>query len=132
MKTSLKQILMPMLALALLIGLGSCAPAENQAEQILTMAQELFPEPTRPEGQTDVIELRADPIDTVRIAFIGVGSRGTGAVRRYTFLEGIKIVALCDLEPENLDRAQEILKDRGFPAADTYTGEEDWKKVCER
>jgi predicted dehydrogenase len=132
MKTIFTKTLMPMLALALLIGLGSCAPAENQTEQTLTMAQELFPEPPRPEGQTDVIELRADPIDTVRIAFIGVGSRGTGAVRRYTFLEGVKIVALCDLEPENLDRAQEILEDRGFPAADTYTGEEDWKKVCER
>ena len=86
------------------------------------MAQELFPEPPRPEGQTDVIELRCDPIETVRIAFIGVGGRGTGAVRRYTFLEGVKIVALCDLVPENLEKAQEILKDSGLPPADTYTG----------
>ncbi len=132
MKTTRTLFLMPMLALAFLIGLGSCAPAGTQTEDNTSMAQELFPEPPRPEGQTDVIELRADPIDTVRIAFIGVGSRGTGAVRRYTFLEGVKIVALCDLEPENLDRAQEILQERGLPAADTYTGSEDWKKVCER
>jgi predicted dehydrogenase len=39
---------------------------------------------------------------------------------------------LCDLEPEQLDRAQALLQERGFPPADTYTGVEDWKIVCER
>ncbi len=132
MKTSLKQLLNLIPALAFLLGIGACTPTENQNEDTLFTARELFPEPPRPEGQTDVIELRCDPIDTVRIAFIGVGSRGTGAVRRYTFLEGVKIVALCDLVPENLERAQNILQDRGYPPADTYSGSEDWKKVCER
>ncbi len=102
MKTFLKQQLIPMFMLAFLIGFGACTNTVNQNEGSPFQAQELFPEPPRPEGQTDVIELRSDPIETVRIAFIGVGSRGTGAVRRYTFLEGVKIVALCDLVPENL------------------------------
>ncbi len=132
MKTSLKQFLVPMMVLAFLIGIGACTPTENQSNDTLFTAQELFPEPPRPEGQTDVIELRVDPIETVRIAFIGVGSRGTGAVRRYTFLEGVKIVALCDLVPENLEKAQNILVEKGLPPADTYSGTEDWKKVCER
>ncbi|MCK5134569.1 MAG: Gfo/Idh/MocA family oxidoreductase [Bacteroidales bacterium] len=132
MKTSLKQLLNLLAALTFLIGLGACVPTENQNEDTLFTARELFPEPLRPEGQTDVIELRCDPIDTVRIAFIGVGGRGTGAVRRYTFLDGVKIVALCDLVPENLEKTQQILQDRGYPSADTYTGSEDWKKVCER
>jgi len=132
MKTSLKQFLVPMMVLAFLIGTGACTPSENQSKDILFTARELFPEPPRPEGQTDVIELRADPIETVRIAFIGVGSRGTGAVRRYTFLEGVKIMALCDLVPENLEKAQNILVEKGLPPADTYSGTEDWKKVCER
>ncbi|MGW8316189.1 MAG: Gfo/Idh/MocA family protein [Bacteroidales bacterium] len=95
-------------------------------------ARDMFPEPPRPEGQTDVIELRCDPIDTVHIAFIGIGSRGTSAVRRYTFLDGVKIVALCDVVPENLENAQRILTESGLPPADTYSGTEDWKKVCER
>ena len=132
MKTPNKHLALPLLILTFLLGIWGCTPNENQIEDSSYSARVLFPEPPRPEGQTDVIELRCDPIDTVRIAFIGVGSRGTGAVRRYTFLEGIKIVALCDLVPENLDKAQQILQDRGFPHADTYTGTDDWKKVCER
>ncbi len=132
MKTTLKHRLLPLLVLAILIGSGACTSTTDQNDSTPFKASELFPEPPRPEGQTDVIELRCDPIDTVRIAFIGVGSRGTGAVRRYTFLEGVKIVALCDMVPENLENAQQIIKDAGYPSADTYTGEEDWKKICER
>jgi predicted dehydrogenase len=119
-------------AILVTMALGSCTTGETPGDEKSFTARVLFPEPPRPEGQTDVIELRCDPIDTVRVAFIGIGSRGTGAVRRYTYLDGVKIVALCDLEPENLDNALEILEERGLPAADLYSGEEDWKTVCER
>ncbi len=132
MKTTLTSRILPLLVLAILLGSVACTSTTDQNESTLSKASELFPEPPRPEGQTDVIELRCDPIDTVRIAFIGVGSRGTGAVRRYTFLEGVKIVALCDMVPENLEKAQQIIEDAGYPSADTYTGEKDWKKICER
>ena len=132
MKTQLKMksFLLPLFSLLLI--LGACTTAEKQSEETLLGAMELFPEPPRPEGQTDVIELRCDPIDTVHIAFIGLGGRGKGAVRRYTHLEGVKIVALCDLVQENLDKSQEILEGAGLPKADVYSGPEDWKKVCER
>jgi len=115
----------PSIAAALLIAgfMLSC----NGNQQIIT-----FPEPPRAEGTTDVLELRCEPLDTVRIAFIGLGMRGSGAVRRYTYLEGIKVVALCDVVPENVEQANEILAERGFARADTYTGSEDWKRVCER
>ena len=109
MKINLNQNLLFLFLLSIFIGLGSCASPEPQSDSSTFQAQELFPEPPRPEGQTDVIELRCDPIDTVHIAFVGLGGRGKGAVRRYTFLEGVKIVALCDLVPENLEKAQEIL-----------------------
>ena len=132
MKTTLKlnYILLPLLALV--IAIGACTPAEEQKQETTFKAQELFPEPPRPEGQSDVIELRCDPIETVRVAFVGLGGRGKGAVRRYTFLEGVKIVALCDLVQENLEMAQDILGGAGLPEAELYSGPEDWKKVCER
>ena len=91
-----------------------------------------FPEPPRDPGVTDVLELRCEPLDTVRVAFIGLGMRGSGAVYRYTFLEGVKVVALCDVVPENVERANMTLEERGFPKAEAYTGAEDWKKVCQR
>jgi predicted dehydrogenase len=132
MKTTLKQVFTALLFASLLLGTGACDSTQTQEEAAPFTARELFPEPPRPEGQTDVIELSCDPIDTVHVAFIGLGGRGKGAVRRYTFLEGVKIVALCDLVPENLEKAQEILREGGLPEAETYSGVEDWKKVCER
>ena len=130
MKTKLKTSPLLLTLLALLLALGACATVENQDEKASYGAQELFPEPPRPDGQSDVIELRCDPIDTVHVAFIGVGSRGKGAVRRFTYLEGVKVVAICDVVQENLDKSQDILTERGLPEADLYSGEEDWKKVC--
>ncbi len=109
----------------------SCGTNTNQEPAKFT-AQELFPEPQRPENQNDVIELACDPIDTVRIGFIGLGMRGSGAVYRYTFIENTKVVALCDVVPENVEKSQQILQEKGFPKADAYTGAEDWKKICER
>jgi len=132
MKTFLSDTLTPLFLLLMFLVSGACSQTEPQTESQFPGAQELFPESPRPAGQTDVIELRCDPIDTVHIAFIGLGGRGKGAVRRYTFLEGVKVVALCDLVPENLDLAQEILLNAGLPEADTYSGTEDWKEVCER
>ena len=38
--------------------------------------------PERPAGQEDVIALATDPIDTVRVGFIGLGMRGIGAIRK--------------------------------------------------
>ncbi|MFK5856092.1 MAG: Gfo/Idh/MocA family oxidoreductase, partial [Bacteroidota bacterium] len=104
----------------------------KQVSNTFNKAQVLFPESPRPEGQKDVIELACDPIDTVRIGFIGLGMRGSGAVYRYTFMDGVKIVALCDVVPENVTRSQNTLLEKGFPKADEYTGTDDWKKVCER
>jgi len=95
-------------------------------------AEAISAEPARPAGQTDVIGLRCDPIPVVRVAFIGLGQRGPGAVSRFMNIDGIEVKAICDLEPYNIDRVQDILKRNGRPEAEAYTGEEDWKKVCER
>lgn len=88
--------------------------------------------PSCPSGQTDVIELRCAPIDTVHIAVIGVGRRGQRAVHRLSFLPTAKIVAICDVQQKCIELAQQNLIKRGYPKVETYTGAEDWKKLCER
>lgn len=62
------------------------------------------PVPERPVGQQDVIELITPKLDTVRVGFIGLGMRGPSAVERWTHIPGTKIVALCDLLPENAEK----------------------------
>ncbi len=93
---------------------------------------EVFSTPTRPGGQTHVLELRADPIDTVKVAIIGLGMRGQGAVHRLSFIEQARIVALADVVPGNIERAQQRLSDMGRPPADEYTEADGWKEIASR
>lgn len=86
----------------------------------------------RPAGSHHVLQLRADPIPTVRVGFIGAGNRGGKAARRFTFIEGVEIKAICDLHENRVKNAQKTITDKGFPRADEYVGEEVWRKVCER
>ena len=60
--------------------------------------------PSRPAGQKDVIQLVAPKIDTVRVGFIGLGMRGVGAVERWIHIPGTRIVALCDIRTERVEK----------------------------
>ena len=86
----------------------------------------------RPVGQKNVLQLTAEPIETVRVGFIGLGSRGKSAVYRYTFLEGVEIKALCDLKEDFVKQAQKTVISKKSKNAEEYVGEDSWKKLCER
>ena len=91
------------------------------------------PVPERPAGQKDVVNLVTPKLDTVRVGFIGLGMRGPGAVERFLHIPGTKVVALCDIRPEQVEKCQGILKKAGIPEAAGYSGSEDaWKQLCER
>src|SRR5690348_9504388 len=88
------------------------------------------PTPKRPKGQTDVLRMACTPIPTVRVAFIGLGMRGPGAVERMTHIEGVEIVALCDMREEKTKAANKILEKAGLPKAQEFFGDENaWRKV---
>lgn len=91
-----------------------------------------FDEPKREAGQTSMLGFAAEPIDTVRVGIIGLGERGMGPLKRMSFIEGVKIVAICDLHQKNIDKGQARLAKYGMPRADEYVGEETWKQVCQR
>ncbi|MGX5819667.1 Gfo/Idh/MocA family oxidoreductase [Chitinophaga lutea] len=74
----------------------------------------------------------APAIPTVRIAFFGVGNRGSAAVERMSFIEGVKIQAICDVQPEKAAAAKARIKSPGHPAQLYTAGPDDWKKVCQR
>ena len=85
--------------------------------------------PKRPSGQQDVLRMACAPIKTVRVAFIGLGMRGSDAVRRMTYIDGVEIIALCDMVAANTKASNETLKERGFPQALEFVGEDAWRKV---
>lgn len=121
--------LVPILIILLLL---SCQTEKDKSTEIDFSPYEVLKTPERPPGQEDVIELRAEAIDTVRMAIIGLGMRGQGAVHRYTFLDGVEVVALCDVVTANLDTAQQTLIRAGKSEASLYSDSLDWKRICER
>ncbi|PKO98078.1 MAG: acetylgalactosaminidase [Bacteroidetes bacterium HGW-Bacteroidetes-8] len=128
-----------LLSLTFLFALGvatfslySCNLGKSKKVEKLFTAVDLFPTKPRPAGQTHVLELRTEPLKEVRIAIIGLGMRGQGAVHRFSHIEKARIVALADVVQKNVDLAQRALDSLGCPAADGYTGSESWKEICRR
>ncbi len=61
----------------------------------------------------------------IRMGFVGLGGRGTGQLRNFAAVDGVEVVALCDIVKDKVLRAQEVLKKSGQtkPAA-MYDGSE--------
>ncbi len=89
--------------------------------------------PLRPAGQESVLGLVTPKLETVRVGFIGLGMRGPDAVKRFTYIPGTKVVALCDIEKDRVENTQKYLVEAQLPKAAEYYGTEDaWKALCER
>lgn len=88
--------------------------------------------PERAPGQQHVLNLATPRLKTVRVAFVGLGMRGPGAVNRFTHIPGVEIVALCDYEAKRAEACQKFLRQKGLAPADIYSGEEGYKELCKR
>ncbi|HVX65515.1 MAG TPA: Gfo/Idh/MocA family oxidoreductase [Bryobacteraceae bacterium] len=62
--------------------------------------------------------------DTVRVAFIGLGNRGAYLLQHMKNVPGVKIVALCDINPDTLAKAA-----AATPGASTAT---DYRQLLDR
>lgn len=107
--------------------LTACAEKKNEVKPIETVI------PERAAGQTDMLGFAAEPIDTVRVGFIGLGMRGSNAVERFTHIPATKIVAVCDLDSAKVENTQQMLDNHGIARAAGYYGSEDaWKELADR
>lgn len=88
--------------------------------------------PPRPEGQQNVLGLTAPRLEVVRVGFVGLGMRGDGAVRRFTYIPGTQVVALCDYERGRAEQCQEFLRQAGMPDAAVYSGAKGYEELCRR
>jgi len=74
----------------------------------------------------------APALPVVRVGVIGLGDRGSGAVERLSFIEGVEITALGDLRKVAVEESQKYLKSVGRPAAREFFGDDlAWKKLVE-
>jgi predicted dehydrogenase len=68
------------------------------------------------------------PNDTVRAAVIGVGNRGAYLLSHTLKIPGVRVVALCDLEPDRLAAAEKQVTSGGGAKPASYT---DYRKLLE-
>ena len=112
---------------AIVVGKDLSAASAPAVSTSFSPVEDLSP----PAKGKSVLGLRCKPLSTVRVGVVGLG-RGAGAVKRMAQIEGAEIVAICDLNPERIANSQKTLKNSNRKEAVAYTGEEDWKKMCER
>jgi hypothetical protein len=68
--------------------------------------------------------MRAVPFDrheTVRVGIVGTGLRGRSVLNELLGIEGVRIVALCDVVADKVQRASKMITDKGQPAPAVYT-----------
>ena len=53
----------------------------------------------------------APKIETVRVGIIGLGMRGSEAVRRLSYIDGLEIIALCDKYPDRVADIQKTMEE---------------------
>ena len=89
-----------------------------------------------PSGGMYMGDYAAAKLNTVRAAFIGVGSRGGGHLKFFAGLPGTEVVALSDLYEDKVNEKLSMVKEMSDPTRHTniatYSGGEQlWKKMLE-
>ena len=56
------------------------------------------------------------PNDAIQVGLIGIGWKGEGTLKELLKTDGVRIVALCDVDQENLAKGQALLKEKGLTA----------------
>ncbi len=73
------------------------------------------------------------PGEPIRTGFIGIGGRGTQLLTAHLKQQGRQVVAVCDINKDNLNRAAKRVQEAQGKAPDTYSnGPDDFKRLLER
>jgi hypothetical protein len=85
-----------------------------------------------PQPQGGPTAFAAAPMETVRIAYVGIGGQGSSHVRNLLKIPGCRITAVCDIRSERTDWATKAITEKGDPAPAVYNkGPRDFERLCE-
>jgi predicted dehydrogenase len=68
----------------------------------------------------------------VRLGVVGTGGRGTSLIQIAASMAGVEFPALCDVDPQHLARAQDIVMTAGRKKPEGYTGDQDYRRLMSR
>ncbi|UBM58385.1 Gfo/Idh/MocA family oxidoreductase [Marinilongibacter aquaticus] len=70
--------------------------------------------------------------EKVKLAFIGVGLRGTNHLRNALLRDDVEVVAICDLDPKRIEIAQQMIQKEGGAKAKVFgKNEHDYRNLLE-
>jgi hypothetical protein len=111
------------------IGLTKLASANEPA---VTLANAEYQDYSGTKYQS-VIGMKFSPVNTVRLAIIGVGERGSSMLGEFLAVDNVQITALCDIVKEKTLKAQAEVEKAGQKAPALYfNGDHDFEKLCKR
>lgn len=108
--------------------INSCSPGQQESNLavILESVKKVHSQKFNMSGYA------APALPVVRVGVVGLGDRGSGAVERLSFIEGVEIKALCDLRQVAVESSQKYLKSIGRVAEQEFYGDDfSWKKLIE-
>jgi hypothetical protein len=80
-----------------------------------------------------LLDFRVPPIEVVRVGFVGVGGMGMVHLQNLLNIEGVELRAICDIVPEKVAKAQQMVVDKGQPRPEGYDrGPYDFRRMCDR
>jgi predicted dehydrogenase len=97
-------------------GLFTSAIAEN-----VTAASHPDAEPPAPKGRKSMRAVPFERHDVVRVGMVGTGLRGRSVLNELLGIDGVKIVAVCDVVPDKAQKAVKMITDKGKDAPAVYT-----------
>lgn len=102
-------------------GIAAAGTFSSAIAEYVTAASHPDLAPPAPSGRTTMRARPFDKHDVVRIGIAGTGLRGRSVLNEWLGVDGVKIVALCDVVPDKAQRASKMVTDKGQSAPAIYT-----------
>ena len=82
-------------------------------------------------GGAPMAGFAAPRLERVRIGLVGVGSRGTYALKRLALFPRVDIAAVCDVDEAAVKASNEFLSSKKLPPAKVFLGPEAYRDLCQ-
>ena len=73
----------------------------------------------------------APKLARIRIGLVGLGERGTYALKRLTLFPNVVVAAICDVREEALKGGRDHLAEKKLPPAREFLGSEAYRDLCQ-
>ncbi|WP_208325951.1 Gfo/Idh/MocA family protein [Amycolatopsis arida] len=114
---------------ALGVGHGSAGAAPPPGPSVPGAEERTWP----PRRGRSMMGVPFERHDTIRVGIIGLGNRGGSMLPLFLAVEGIRVTALCDVDPARVAAATRVVTRAGQPEPARFTeGPDAYERLCRR